>query len=203
MAFSLFGFLFAYFIQRLQAFCPLNPQNFGAEQRRPPTWPSTPPSAFVTNTNWQAYSGESTLSYFVQMAALTVQNFVSAGGRRGDRRRADARLRAAAKQDHRQFLGRYDARHSVRVSSTLAPGRFGFELSGRDPESARIHQGSNRGRRRADHRARARGFPGSDQNDRHERRRISEREFRASIRKSHPSDEFFPDAHDLSRFPPD
>ena len=49
-----------------------------ASARRPGTSPSTPTSSFVTNTNWQFYGGETTLSYFAQMAGLAVQNFVSA-----------------------------------------------------------------------------------------------------------------------------
>jgi potassium-transporting ATPase potassium-binding subunit len=77
VAFSLFCFLFTYGIQRLQAFLPLNPQKFGAGNVSPDLAFNTAVS-FVTNTNWQAYGGESTLSYFVQMAALAVQNFVSA-----------------------------------------------------------------------------------------------------------------------------
>ena len=83
IAFSLASFLFVYFIQRLQGFLPINPMHFGTSHA--PSWatPMTPDLAFntansfLTNTNWQAYSGENTLSYFVQMAALTVQNFVS------------------------------------------------------------------------------------------------------------------------------
>lgn len=72
---NLMGIIVAYIIQRLQFYLPLNPQNFSA------------PSAliafntavsFVTNTDWQAYSGETTMSYFTQMTAFTVQNFISA-----------------------------------------------------------------------------------------------------------------------------
>ena len=77
LSFSIFGFLLVYFIQRAQGFLPLNPQGFGAGNVSPDLAFNTS-SSFVTNTNWQAYSGESTLSYFVQMAALTVQNFASA-----------------------------------------------------------------------------------------------------------------------------
>jgi K+-transporting ATPase ATPase A chain len=77
VAFSLFSFLFTYLIQRAQAFLPLNPQHFGAGNVSPDLAFNTAVS-FVTNTNWQAYSGEATLSYFVQMAALAVQNFASA-----------------------------------------------------------------------------------------------------------------------------
>ena len=76
LSFSVVGFLLAYVIQRAQAYLPLNPQNFGTPVMTPDLAFNTALS-FVTNTNWQSYSGESTLSYFVQMAALTVQNFVS------------------------------------------------------------------------------------------------------------------------------
>jgi K+-transporting ATPase ATPase A chain len=77
LAFSIFSFLFVYFLQRLQGILPLNPQGFGAALV-PPDLSFNTAVSFVTNTNWQAYSGESTLSYLVQMAALTVQNFGSA-----------------------------------------------------------------------------------------------------------------------------
>jgi potassium-transporting ATPase potassium-binding subunit len=77
LAFSAVSFVFAYIIQRVQAYLPLNPQNFGTPVMTPDLAFNTAVS-FLTNTNWQSYSGESTLSYFVQMTALTVQNFVSA-----------------------------------------------------------------------------------------------------------------------------
>jgi K+-transporting ATPase ATPase A chain len=76
LSFSVFGFLLAYVLQRAQAYLPLNPQNFGTPNVTPDLAFNTAVS-FVTNTNWQSYSGESTLSYLVQMAALTVQNFLS------------------------------------------------------------------------------------------------------------------------------
>ena len=84
IAFSLMSFLFAYLIQRLQGFLPLNPMHFGTAKAPAGATAMTPDLAFntavsfVTNTNWQNYGGETTLSYFVQMTALTVQNFVSA-----------------------------------------------------------------------------------------------------------------------------
>ena len=77
ISFSIFGFLMVYLLQRAQAYLPFNPQNFGTPNVSPDLAFNTAVS-FVTNTNWQAYSGESTLSYFVQMAALAVQNFASA-----------------------------------------------------------------------------------------------------------------------------
>ncbi|MBI4910012.1 MAG: potassium-transporting ATPase subunit KdpA [Acidobacteria bacterium] len=76
VAFSLASFLFTYVIQRAQAWLPFNPQRFGANNVSPDLAFNTAVS-FVTNTNWQAYGGETTMSYFVQMAALAVQNFVS------------------------------------------------------------------------------------------------------------------------------
>jgi len=84
IAFSLMSFIFAYLIQRLQRFLPLNTMHFGTSKAPAGATPLTADLAFntavsfVTNTNWQNYGGETTLGYFVQMAALTVQNFVSA-----------------------------------------------------------------------------------------------------------------------------
>lgn len=77
LAFSIFSFLFVYALQRLQGVLPLNPQGFNATNVTPDLAFNTAAS-FLTNTNWQSYGGESTLSYLVQMAALTVQNFASA-----------------------------------------------------------------------------------------------------------------------------
>jgi potassium-transporting ATPase potassium-binding subunit len=77
LAFSLFAFLFPYTLMRLQGLLPLNPQGFGASQVSPDQSFNTALS-FMSNTNWQWYSGESAMSYLVQMAALAVQNFVSA-----------------------------------------------------------------------------------------------------------------------------
>jgi K+-transporting ATPase ATPase A chain len=77
LAFSFFAFLFPYALMRLQGLFPLNPQRFGAAQVSPDQAYNTAIS-FMTNTNWQWYSGESTMSYLVQMAAFAVQNFVSA-----------------------------------------------------------------------------------------------------------------------------
>jgi len=77
LAFSFVAFLFPYALMRLQGLLPLNPQGFGASQVSPDQSFNTAVS-FMTNTNWQWYSGESAMSYLVQMAALAVQNFVSA-----------------------------------------------------------------------------------------------------------------------------
>ena len=75
LLFNLAGGLVVYGLQRLQAFMPLNPQHFGAVS---PDSSFNTAVSFMTNTNWQGYGGESTMSYLTQMAALTVQNFLSA-----------------------------------------------------------------------------------------------------------------------------
>src|SRR4029453_9870227 len=73
--FSLVGCVFTYAILRLQNFLPLNPQGFGAVNS---DLAFNTAASFTTNTNWQNYAGESTLSYFSQMVGLTFHNFVSA-----------------------------------------------------------------------------------------------------------------------------
>ena len=75
LAFSLFGVLVLYGLQRLQHLLPLNPQGLGSVS---PDLSFSTATSFTTNTNWQAYAGETTLSYLTQMAGLTWQNFVSA-----------------------------------------------------------------------------------------------------------------------------
>jgi len=75
LIFNMAGLVVVYALQRLQQWLPLNPQHFGAV---------TPDSAmntaisFISNTNWQGYAGESTMSYLTQMLGLAVQNFMSA-----------------------------------------------------------------------------------------------------------------------------
>lgn len=73
--FSILGFVILFLLQMVQGILPLNPEGFKAV-----AWDLNfnTTSSFVTNTNWQAYSGESMLSYLTQMLGLTVQNFLSA-----------------------------------------------------------------------------------------------------------------------------
>ena len=75
LAFNVAGFLLLYLLQRIQGDLPFNPAGMTAV---PPELSFNTAVSFVTNTNWQNYGGESTMSYLVQMAGLTVQNFVSA-----------------------------------------------------------------------------------------------------------------------------
>ncbi|MFC4623893.1 potassium-transporting ATPase subunit KdpA [Daeguia caeni] len=75
LLFNLAGFTVLYLVQRLQGGLPFNPQGLGAIE---PTSAFNTAVSFMTNTNWQGYGGETTMSYLTQMAGLTVQNFVSA-----------------------------------------------------------------------------------------------------------------------------
>jgi potassium-transporting ATPase potassium-binding subunit len=81
---SIFSFVFVYAIQRLQGHLPLNPMHFSTPKAPSFATPMTPDLAFntavsfMTNTNWQSYSPDTTMSYFTQMVALAVQNFISA-----------------------------------------------------------------------------------------------------------------------------
>jgi K+-transporting ATPase ATPase A chain len=75
LLFSLAGFVVVYALQRLQGMLPLNPAHLGAVEEKVAFNTAI---SFVTNTNWQAYGGEATMSYLTQMTGLAVQNFVSA-----------------------------------------------------------------------------------------------------------------------------
>jgi potassium-transporting ATPase potassium-binding subunit len=86
LSFGLLNFLFFYALLRWQQFLPLNPRGFGTLHPLPGnSVPMTPDLAFntavsfLTNTSWQSYAGESTLSYLSQMLGITVQSFTSAG----------------------------------------------------------------------------------------------------------------------------
>jgi K+-transporting ATPase ATPase A chain len=75
LLFNMLGLFAVYLLQRVQGWLPLNPQGFGAVS---PDSSFNTAVSFATNTNWQGYGGETTMSYLTQMLGLTVQNFVSA-----------------------------------------------------------------------------------------------------------------------------
>jgi K+-transporting ATPase ATPase A chain len=76
LLFSVASMLLLYLIQRVQFYLPWNPQNFTAVS--PAHLAFNTAASFTTNTNWQSYAGESTMSYFTQMAGLAYHNFISA-----------------------------------------------------------------------------------------------------------------------------
>ena len=189
-------FLFVYAIQRLQGHLPLNPQGFGTAQV-PPDLAFNTAVSFTTNTNWQAYSGESTLSYLVQMAALAVQNFASAAAGIAV---AIALIRGFARQrdrPDRQLLGRSDTRDALRSAADLLRRGPRLLLAGRHPELPSVYRRQDGRGRDADHRARARRFAGSHQDARHQRRRVLQRQLGAPVRESDAVHESRADPPDL------
>ena len=102
LLFSGVTLLVTYAIERLQQVFPLNPQNLGPVS---PDLAFGTASSFTTNTNWQAYGGESTMSYLTQMAGLAWHNFISVGGWHwrhvGDRARIDLPPSARRTQNDR------------------------------------------------------------------------------------------------------
>ena len=171
--FSLAGWLLLFLILRTQTLHPFNPESFHSG-----TWDLSfnTASSFVTNTNWQYYGGETTLSYFSQMAGLAVQNFVSAAVGiavaialiRGivARRSGDA--------DARQLLAGPRARVVLHPAADLDRRRGAARLAGR-PADARRH-----GRRPGPRPGR---LAGGDQGARHQRRRLLQRQLGLSVRE--------------------
>ena len=104
LVFNVIGVFAVYALQRLQGVLPFNPQDGGVSADSS----FNTAISFVTNTNWQGYGGESTMSYLTQMLALTVQNFLSAATGIAV---VWALIRgfARARPAHRQLLGRPDA----------------------------------------------------------------------------------------------
>src|SRR5262249_50509661 len=95
LIFSVVSLLLLYALERLQYYLPLNPQQFAGVI---PHMAFNTAASFTTNTNWQDYSGESTMSYLVQMAGLAFHNFTSAAA---GLVRATAFIRAIARREAR------------------------------------------------------------------------------------------------------
>ncbi len=135
LLFNAAGFLCVYALMRLQGFLPLNPAGMSAVA---PDLTFNTAVSFATNTNWQNYGGESTLSYLTQMAGLTTQNFVSAATGIA---LAVALIRGFARasaQDRRQFLGRPDPLHPLRAAAAVDHRRAYPRLAGRAAKSRRL-----------------------------------------------------------------
>ena len=131
LLFNVAGLVVLYALQRLQGFLPAQSQGFGAVA---PDLAFNTAASFVTNTNWQAYGGESTLSYLTQMLGLTVQNFVSAATGHGHSGRAHSWPHAPDCRDHRQFLGRSDPQHPLYLTAALSRSRIGSGLARYGPD---------------------------------------------------------------------
>ena len=172
LLFSLAGAVSLYAIMRLQDVLPFNPQKFPAVA---PDLALNTAISFITNTNWQAYSGESTMSYLTQMAGLTVHNFLSAATGIALALALIRGFFAPVGKHGRQFLGRYDALHAVRAVADLHFLRAVSRLAGRAANLGCLCRCDHAGRRQADHRAGAYRQSGSDQDAGHEWRRFFQR----------------------------
>ena len=153
LAFNAAGFALLYAILRLQGVLPFNPQGFGGMS---PWLAFNTAVSFVTNTNWQAYSGEVAASYLSQMAGLTVQNFVSAATGIALALALSRAFAAGGLKD----LGNFWADLTRITLYVLLPLSvvvgLAFVAMGMPQTLARLCRGGDAGRRQADHRARAR-----------------------------------------------
>ena len=131
LAFSLVSMLVLYALQRLQGCCRSTRR---ARRASAPDLAFNTAASFTTNTNWQSYVGETTMSYLTQMAGLAYHNFISAAAGIA---LAIAFIRgiAGARARHaRQLLGRHDPRHAVGAAAVLPRRRAAAGLAGRGPE---------------------------------------------------------------------
>ena len=149
IVFSVAGFLSLYALQRLQNFLPLNPRGFDAVA---PDLAFNTSSSFITNTNWQNYSGETTMSHLTQMLGLTVHNFVSAATGLAMAFALVRGFARSSRDDSRQFLGRCDPRHALHPPADLVRRRARLRRSRHAADAGR------RGRRDDARRARSRPF---------------------------------------------
>ena len=121
LVFSALFFVVLFVILRTQGIHPFNPEGFHSA---PWDVSFNTATSFVTNTNWQFYGGETTLTYFSQMAGLAVQNFVSAAVGHGGARRGDPRLRQPRGEGARELLaGRRPARCSTSCCRSRSSAR--------------------------------------------------------------------------------
>ena len=141
LAFNFAGLLAVYLLQRLQGVLPLNPEGLGAVSADSAFNTAV---SFATNTNWQGYGGETTMSYLTQMLGLTVQNFVSAARRHGGAGRVHPRVRAPLRADDRQLLGRPHPEHAVHPAAALARPRPRARVPGRRADLRPVCQGRRR-----------------------------------------------------------
>ena len=202
LAFSAISILFLFILQLVQGKLPLHLND--------PATPMTPALAwntavsFVTNTNWQAYSGESTQGHLVQMAGLAVQNFVSAAVGMAV---AIAFVRGFARR-HTGELGNFWVdlvRGTLRILLPISIVGAIILIAGGAIQNFDLHDQvvNTLAGGAADHHRRPGGQPGSHQGTRHQRRRLLQRQLRAPVREPDHVDELDRDlpaaGHHVSR----
>ena len=202
LAFAAVSVLFLYLFQRVQSHLWLS---LGLPNVKPAlAWNTA--SSFTTNTNWQNYSGESTMGYLVQMSGLAVQNFVSAAMGVAV---AVALVRGFARKKTDQ-LGNFWVdliRISIRVLLPICRARLDRVHRRRHgAKPARLPGDHRRGRARADDYRRPGRLAGGHQGPRHQRRRLLQRQLGAPVREPdhlHELDRDLPAADDLVQSAPD
>ena len=193
LAFNLLGLLVVYALQRLQGIPAFNPQRLAAVA---PDSAFNTAASFVTNTNWQGYAGETTMSYLTQMLGLTVQNFVSAAT-------GMAVLVALARGFARhsaQTLGNFwvDLTRGtlyillpLALVLALALVSQGVVQTFSPYQTVSLVQPTTDANGQTGRAATAGRWPGSvadcDQAVGHQRRRVLQRQFGASVREPHPA----------------
>ena len=180
IAFSIAGFLSLYALQRLQDVLPLNPQDFAGV---PPDLAFNTSISFITNTNWQNYAGETTMSHLTQMLGLTVHNFLSAATGLA---MAFALVRAFARSTA-TTVGNFWVDMTRVVLYVLLPMSIVIALVcvalGVPQTLAGSVDVTTLEGAKQTHRARPDGEPGGDQGARHQRRRLLQRQFGPSVRE--------------------
>ena len=179
LAFSAVSVLGLYALLRLQPKLPLSLGFPGV----PADQAFNTAASFVTNTNWQSYSGESAMGHLAQMAGLAVQNFVVRGGRDGRGGGPDPRLRRGRAPTGSATSGSTWSAACLRMLLPLPSSARWCWCARRGAEPDRRHGGHHAGGRSADHHRRAGGLPGGHQGARHQRRRVLQRELRAPVRE--------------------
>ena len=135
-----------YALQRLQGWLPLNPQGFAAVSAHSAF---NTAASFTTNTNWQGYAGESTMSYLTQMAGLGVPELRVGGSRHRAGGRLHPRHRPPRAGDDRQFLGGHDTGAALDPPAGMRRGCPGVRVAGSrpEPEAVRRRDGARTARR--------------------------------------------------------
>ena len=186
MLVQVISFLLTYFVLRFQNYLPLNPQNFPGV---PPALAFNTAVSFTTNTNWQNYTGESTMSYFSQMFGLVTHNFLSAATGIA---LAVALIRAVSSRQA-STLGNFYVDVTRAILYILIPiaiiGGLFSGVAGRGPDPGELSGRTHSRRSQAAHRGGAVRLAGGDQRAWQQRRRAVQRQLRSSLRESQRPDQ--------------
>ena len=136
LIFNVVGIITLMALEMTQAWLPLNPQKF---PNVPWALALNTAISFITNTNWQAYSGENTMSYLTQMAGLAVHNFLSAATGIAILVCFGPRTEARLVENARQFLGGRHADDALRAAAVFGDCRHRVGQPGRGAEFQAVH----------------------------------------------------------------